>query len=282
MAKNSLGTHNTNDGRYFVPEGKKNSITYEKIINDSGDNGYVNRLLIATPTLGNIRMEWANARYGQIIPTNWSMVAMVQNMNGYIPMRYQVADAQNIICREAIEKGFEWLLLVEDDTCPPPDAFVRFNEYIRKADIPVVSGLYYTKSDPSEPLLYRGRGTSFYDNWKMGDKVWVDGVPTGCLLIRVNLLREMWKDAPEYLTPVGGQLTRRIFDTPNKMWFDEEKGQFNTLTGTSDLDWCNRVIEGGYLKKAGYPEIQKKKWPFLVDTNIFAKHIDPSGRVYPY
>ena len=283
MKKNSLGTTNTHSGSYFKPKkSNKKPIQYKQIINDSGDPGYINRLLVATPTLGNVRIEWVSARYGQIIPTNWSMVTMIQTMNSYIPTRFQVADAQNIIVKEAIAKQFEWLLLIEDDTCPPPDAFVRFNEYIRENKYPVVSGLYYTKSEPSEPLIYRGRGTSFYDNWKMGDRVWADGVPTGCLLIRVKLLKAMWDDAPEYTTPVGGQKTRKVFETPNKIWFDEAKGQYNTTSGTSDLDWCTKVIKGKYLAKAGYPEIQKKKYPLLVDTNIFCKHISIDGKVYPY
>lgn len=282
MKKNSLGTTNTNTGKAFKPKGKKNPIEYQTLVLDSGESTYVNRILVATPTLGNVRIEWVGARYGQIIPTNWSQVEMRQFMSGFVPMRFQVADAQNIIVKEAIEKQFEWLLLWEDDTCPPPDAMVRFNEYMRNADVPVVSGLYYTKSEPSEPLLYRGRGTSFYEDWKMGDKVWVDGVPTGMLLIRVKLLEEMWKDSPEYLTPVGGQLTRRVFDAPNKLYFNEETGEYSAVTGTSDLDWCTRVIQGEYFAKAGYPKIQKKEWPFLVDTNIFCKHIDTSGRVYPY
>lgn len=283
MPKNSLGTTNTHTGAYFKPsDASKKPIQYRQIINDSGDPGYNNRLLVATPTLGNVRMEWVGARYGQIIPINWSMVMMTQSMNSYVPVRFQVADAQNLIVKEAIEKEFEWLLLIEDDTCPPPDAFIRFNKYIRENKYPVVSGLYYTKGNPSEPLIFRGRGTSFYDNWKMGDKVWVDGVPTGCLLIRVKLLKAMWDESPEYTTHVGGQLTRQVFETPNKIWFDEERGQYNTLAGTSDLFWCTRVMKGKYFAKAGYPEIQKKKYPFLVDTDIFCKHITIDGMVYPY
>lgn len=281
--KNSLGTTNTNTGRYHKPVRRKTpAIEYKRIMEDSGSPGYTNRLLVATPTLGSVRIEWVTARYGQIIPTNWSMVQMLQYMNQYVALRYQIADAQNLIVKEAIEKKFEWLLLIEDDTCPPPDAFVRFNEHIRNNTAPIISGLYYTKSEPSEPLLYRGRGNSFYDDWELGDKVWVDGVPTGMLLIRVKLLEEMWKDSPEYRTANGNQLTRRVFHFPENVWFDEKTDTFNTLTGTSDLDWCTRVIEGDYIAKAGYPKIAKKKYPLLVDTNIFAKHITLEGRVYPY
>jgi hypothetical protein len=120
------------------------------------------------------------------------------------------------------------------------------------------------------------------DSWDLGDKVWVDGVPTGMLLIRVELLRQMWNDSPEYRTANGNQLTRRVFNFPENVWFDEKTDTFNTLTGTSDLDWCTRVIEGDYIAKAGYPKIAKKKYPILCDTAIFAKHITLEGRVYPY
>ena len=128
---------------------------------------------------------------------------MQQFINSYSPLRYQVADAQNLIVREVVQRDFEWLLLIEHDTCLPPDGFIRFNEYIRNADTPVVSGLYYTKTRPSEPLVFRGRGTSFYDDWKLGDRVWCDGVPTGCLLIHAGILRAMWAESEEY--QVGNQ-----------------------------------------------------------------------------
>src|SRR3990167_2616754 len=108
---------------------------YTNKIQDSGVKNFVNRLMVGTPTRGPIRMEWAAARYGQIITSNWSKVDMIQYMSGYIPMRYSVADAQNLIVQEAVAKNYEWLLLIEDDTIPPPDAFVRFNEYMRSGEI---------------------------------------------------------------------------------------------------------------------------------------------------
>lgn len=251
-----------------------------QIIQDSRDPGYVNRLLIGTPTTGSVRMEWVNARYGQTIPTNWSMVQMVQFMNIFMPYRYQVADAQNLIVKEAVEKDFEWLLLIEDDTAPPPDAFIRFNQYMRDGTVPIVSGLYFTRSIPAEPMIYRGRGNSFYTDWKRGDKVWCDGVPTGMLLIHHSILKAVWDESPEYLC--GTVKTRRVFNTPRDMWYNETTGSFNTTEGTSDLDWCTKLVRDGFFTKAGWPQYQKKKWPFLVDTNIFCRHIDRgSGIQYP-
>lgn len=246
---------------------------------DSGSTSFMNRLLVFTPTRGTVRMEWVAARYGQIIPTNWSMITLQLFLDSFIPIQYSVADAQNLACKEVVEKNYEWMLMIEDDTMPPPDAFIRFNKYMQKGDIPVVSGLYFTKSEPAEPLVYRGRGNSTYTNWKIGDTVWCDGVPTGMLLIHGDIIRAMWNESEEYTT--HGLKTRRVFHTPADMWFDESIGQLKSETGTSDLKWCSDVIKGKFLEKAGFPEIQKKKYPFLVDTNIFCLHISPEGTKYP-
>lgn len=252
---------------------------YNTTIQDGGTDSYTNRLLIATPTTGNVRVEWVQARYGQIIPTNWSMVQMLQFMNSYIPLRYQVADAQNLIVREMIERNYEWLLLLEHDVVIPPDCFIRLNEYMRDRTAPVVSGLYYTRSRPSEPIIYRGRGTSYYADWKQGDKVWADGVPTGILLVHGSILKAMWEESEEYM--LGNIKVRRVFDTPRALWIDPETGSFNTTSGTSDLDWCTRVMMGNYFVKAGWPQYQQMRWPFLVDTNLKCAHINPNGEQFP-
>lgn len=242
------------------------------------DGPWRHRLLIGTPSTGWYREEWINGRFGAIIPTNWSHVTMTQSLPTVAPLNYLVADAQNLIVRHALVNGFEWLLLLENDNVLLPDAFIRFNEYMREKEIPVVSGLYFTKSIPPEPLIYRGRGNSFYRDWRIGDKVWCDGVPTGCLLINCKLLKAVWDESPEYR--VSGELTRRVFHEVAEI-IETPEGNL-VRAGTSDLDFCDRVIKEGYFEKAGFPEFQKKQFPFLVDTNIFTWHIDNNnGRMYP-
>lgn len=238
------------------------------------------KVLVGTPTLGSVRMEWVQGRYNQVIPSNYSKVDMIQYMNSFIPIRYSVADGQNLIVQEAITKGFDWLILIEDDTIPPPDALLRFNEYIRHGKYPVVSGLYFTRSDPAEPMLYRGRGNSYYTDWKLGDVVEVDGVPTGMLLLDVRLLKAVYNDAPEY-TVGGSHRIRQVFETPGKTWFNPQTGAQEMLVGTSDLDFCTRVIEQGYLKEH-WPELAAKQYPFITDTRINCMHIERSdGTQYP-
>ena len=235
-------------------------------------NAVQKRLLIFTPTMGNVRMEWVQARYAQMIPTNWSFADMLQFLSSQIPMEYQLADAQNLLAKKVVEDGYEWVIFIEDDNVIPPDAFIRMNEYMNEGTIPMVSGLYFLKSTFAEPLLYRGRGNSHFRNWKLGDRVWVDGCPMGFLLVHGSLIRAAWEESEEYV--VMGEKVRRVFEQPNRMWYDEVSGGIVAKGGTTDLQWCSRLMEDGLLAKAGWPKFQKMKYPFLVDTRIFVKHID--------
>lgn len=271
--------------RYVGPVVKNPPIRpYTQIVKDSQDPGYINRLLIGTATTGNLRVEWVQARYGQIVPTNWSHVQYLHYMNAFMTLRHQVADAQNMIVKAAVEGDYEWLLLYEHDVLPPADAFKRLNDYMIEAQWPVISGLYYTRSRPSEPLVYRGRGTGYYADWQFGDRVLVDGVPTGFLLIHMGIIRAMWDNAKDYIIqhPDGRQeQLKMIFDAPRQQWLDPDTGQYNTITGTSDLAWCSDIINGGYLAKAGWYEHQEMEYPFLIDTELFCRHINPDGEQFP-
>lgn len=240
-----------------------------------------NRILIATPTLGIIRYEWAAVRFGQVIPCNWSSNSMSTGLGNIVPLHYLVADGQNLSVQHAITQDFEWLLFWEDDVIPPVDTFLKLNEYMKKMNTPVVSGLYFTKGEYSEPILYRGRGTSCFCNFCIGDKVWVDGVPTGMLLIHMSLLKIMYTESEEYTT-IGGLKARKVFDTPSDVFYDPQTYNPQSARGTSDLNWCTRVMKEKVLERAGWPKIGKKKYPFLCDTHIFCKHVDlTSGKQYP-
>jgi len=246
---------------------------------DKNLQNWSKRILIGTPTTGLIRMEWVSSRFSQIIPTNWSHVDIWQFMSSYMPLAYQIADAENLIAKTVVEGDYEWLLFIEHDNLLPPNTFRKINEYMMSKEYPVVAGLYFTKSVPPEPMIYRGLGSGYFDKWKFGDRVMCDGLPFGCTLIHGNIIRELWKDSPEY--SVNEQITRRVFDNPSEGWRDPVSGAHMSRSGTTDLNFCRRVIDGGYLTKAGFPEHQKMKYPFMVDTTIFVRHIDNNGVQWP-
>lgn len=241
---------------------------------------FTNRLVIGTPTLGVVRMEWVQARFGQTIPTNFSLVDVHQFMSPYQPIGFQLADAENLTAKVVVEGNFEWFLSWEDDNLPPLDALIKINQYIIKGDVPVISGLYTTKSVPPEPILYRGMGQGYYADWKLGEKVWVDGIPFGFTLIHGDIIRALWKKSPEYV--VNGTVTRRVFNAPSESYVDPVTGGWMNTSGTSDLAWCKRLMKDNIFAEAGFPEYQEKEFPFLVDTTIFVKHIDrQTGIIYP-
>lgn len=253
------------------------------IVQDSGDPGYTNNLLVGTACTGLLRCEWVAARYSQQIPLNWSMAGHMQVMTSgvldYMPLRHLVADAQNLIVAEAIRLDMEWLCLLEHDCVLPPNAFFMLNKWMKETPAPVVSGLYFSRAYPSEPMVFRGMGMGVYTDWRLGDVVEVDGVPTGCLLIHMGLLRAMWDDSEPYT--VKGIKTRRVFETPRYSWYDPDTGHTNMAVGTSDLEWCKRVKAGDYLRRSGWTEYADKEYPFICDTRLFCRHIQPSGETFP-
>lgn len=235
------------------------------------------RVLIGVPTLGTVRIEWHNAMGALVIPTNWQNSAQT-------PINFLTDDAQNIICAQAISANFDWVLFIEDDVLVPADLFQRLRPYMDHAKYPVVCGLYHLKTIPPEPMVYRGRGNGPYLKWKPGQVVEVDGVPTGCTLISVKLLKAVMAHRNEtYTLQLGPErkAVPRIFETPRRSWSDPKTGSVRKMVGTSDLVFCDYVIEHGLLAKAGWKDLAKKPYPFICDTRIACGHIDrETGQVF--
>lgn len=237
------------------------------------------RLMISVPLTGLIRAEWAISKYGQTIPCNWSQVEMISWMDMFAPLGFLVADARNSTVKQFIDGNFEWLFFIDHDVLMPPNTYQKYNDYMLKRDVPIWGGLYFTKSVPSEPLIYRGLGNSYFTKWKLGDKVWVDGMGLGCNVIHRSILEAVYKDSEEY--SIGSLKLRRVFDTPSNTYYDAETNAWFSKGGTEDLVFYHRVKDGGYYKKAGWSKYQEKPYPLLCDTSIFCKHIDWDGIQYP-
>jgi hypothetical protein len=230
---------------------------------------YKHKLLVGTPTLGTIRIEFHNAINGLVMPVNFQI-------SNQTPIGFLVADAQNLICKDALARGFEWLLLLEDDVIVPPDLLLRLETYMVAKEVPMVSGLYPLKSTSPMPFIFRGRGTGVYTDFKVGEKVWADGVPTGCLLLHTSLLEAMAKVVPTYPISANGDQIKlpRIFETPRKAYADAGAGTYQKLVGTSDLYFCDQMKEHDILRKAGWKKIAAKPFPYLVDTAINCGHVE--------
>lgn len=212
------------------------------------------------------------------MPVNWASTGFDLD---YVVCGYSIADAYNLITKKALEIGVDWLIIIEDDVMIPPNGLLKMAEYVDEGKEPVVSGLYYTKSNPAEPLVFRGRGNGAYKKWEYGDKVRCDGLPMGFLLIHTSILRWLWDREEHYKAPDGADL-KRVFETPKQIFWDPERGGLERLEGTQDLHFFDRVIMNKVLKKTGWKKQAKMKYPFICDTNIFCQHIDrATGIKYP-
>lgn len=240
------------------------------------------KIMVGVPTLGVIRIEWDVHRRGQTIPINWQSgeVTATHSPESVISLGYSIADAQNVIVERAYLDKYEWLLLWEDDVLPPFNALIQLSKHMEHKTAPIVSGLYYSKGNPSWPLLFRGRGNGSFRDFKMGDRVWCDGVPTGFFLCHMSIMNYLWENSREYNLPDGRKI-REVFKFPRDSWYDPVQDRYFAQMGTSDLFLCDRIIKEKIFEKTGWEKFQQMKYPYLVDTKIFCQQIDLNGVYYP-
>ena len=237
------------------------------------------RIMVAVPYTGLIRVEWSVGKNSQVVPVNWAQIDYMSLLDPYSPLGFQVADARNLAVDRFLKGEHDWLWFIDHDVVLPQGTTLRMNQYMIDAKVPIVSGLYFTKGKPSEPLIFRGRGNGYYADWQMGDKVWVDGVPMGCTLIHRSILKAVSDKVDSY--KLKGRQIKEVFKTPSRIFEDPETGAFENATGTEDLEFCSYVLDNDILKETGWKDLVGKKNPFIIDTGIYCQHIDFHGTTFP-
>ncbi len=109
---------------------------------------------------------------------------------------------QNILNDPELSK-WKYILTLEDDNIPPPDAHIRLLESIEESGCDAVSGIYFTKGDINMPQAY-GDPKEFAETGVLrfnpiditgflqrGVVVEVNGIAMGCALWRMDLFRSV-------------------------------------------------------------------------------------------
>ena len=152
-------------------------------------------------------------------------------------------------------RPFRFMLTLEEDNTPPPDGILRLIETIHDGDFDAVGGLYWTKGEEGQPMIY-GDPTVLPKNFApqppLVDQVQrCNGLGMGFTLFRVALFEKMAKDLPKDAKSVR-QWFRTVQDyTPGvggraftqDLWFFDQATKYGGRFASD-----NRVHVGHYDK----------------------------------
>ena len=124
-------------------------------------------------------MRWSNARHSLALPLGTSSMTITLDDKG------DIAAKRNLICKEAIEKGADYIFMLGDDVIVPGNAVLQMLG--RKKDL--ITGVYWTKNNPTHPYIWKGLQRGPYMDWKAGELFKVDFAGCDCLLIRTEILK---------------------------------------------------------------------------------------------
>jgi len=176
---------------------------------------------------------------------------------------HEVGEAYNAMISDVLKNPelskWRYVMTLEDDNIPPPDAHIRLLESIEWGNYDAVSGLYFTKGEHNMPMAY-GNPADFARTGVLdfqprdvrtalaaGQIMPVNGIAMGCGLWRMDLFREL---APPWYVTVNDIV-------PDK----------GAQCFTQDLWFCERAVRAGKR--------------FAVDMRVKVGHMDPNtGTIY--
>ncbi len=188
-----------------------------------------------------------------------SLAMPINFSNQYHIVRDKVIDvARNEIVEATLanDTGPRFLFFLDNDVIMPPNSLRQLIHRLENSppDVGAVTGVYYSKSEPGEPLIFMERGRGSHYDWRAGDyiKIWAAGC--GLVVIRTQCLRDM-------------ELQK------GRPWFDidyglhkNEKGALEARSITEDLYF--------YDKMAHTFAPNGKPYSLWCDTGIQAQHYE--------
>ena len=142
------------------------------------------------------------------------------------------------LAERALALGTDYMMCFDDDTVPPAHA-INSLWYVmaQNPKAAIVGGIYVTKSDQPECIVYQEIGGGAFWDWTLGDIFKCKGLGLGCMMIRLSALKDIPK--PWFKDTLGNSQQRKemIGDIPIVVVSDQ---------GTDDLYLCQKVTDAGY------------------------------------
>lgn len=202
-----------------------------------------------------VPVQWALSHMNLITPLNTTMSYLVE-------FGRLSAEARQIMTQQAIRMNAKYILYWDDDTLPPQLGLYTLHNWMeRHPEAGAISGVYTTRENPNEPLIYTKHGEGAAWDFPMGpgaEPVPIFGAGAGFLLTRVEAIKDVQSKLPEG-TPI---------------WADER-----TVPG-GDPDGHNRRIMWGHDVRFCHL-LNKNDWPVYVHGQVLCDHLDiGSATVY--
>ncbi len=123
------------------------------------------------------------------------------------------AEARTKVVQQAREHNAKWLFMVDTDVFPPPDAITKLMSHSK----PIVTGIYYMKSHPPQPVIFKQMGDGPYWDYPVDDFFEIEGSGLGCCLINMEVFDEFdkhnlpyFKENWVYTKPDGSKIKVKV------------------------------------------------------------------------
>lgn len=212
------------------------------------------------PSLGMVSLKFHVAASRLQIPVNSSMRSItVEGM--------EIGEARNYIAEEYLKMDPlpKYLFFLGDDMLPPWNGLIKLWEEMETGKWDLLSGLYYLKQEPPEPLLRRKNITGSLKagvHYEVGEVVPVDITGLDFCLIKPEVFDKI--DKPYFKTGFAEYPDNSINHVING---ENSAIQTSVIMHTEDTYFLNKMIE--------------KKMSIGVHTGIRISHYDHvSGLIY--
>lgn len=225
---------------------------------------------ILTPTLGRVTMPWADQRSKLLFPMNCGRYpfTMQDKAGGEIAeVRNAMVEFFLALKRNSPGAEFPGLFWLDDDVIPcSPAILIRLIGHER----PIASGVYFTKMEPGEPLIFPG-GSSGTTPFRPGEVFESWGWAQGLCWIELGVYERMrdeldlgvdkygnpaWYKTPEFGVDTNGALI--LGGTEDFVFFDNA-----SKLGYRPLVDCDKHAFGWHIDLKtlqGYPMQQFDQW----------------------
>lgn len=165
-----------------------------------------------------------------------------------------VYDARNNLAKIAIERGFDRILWLDSDMTFSPDIFKRISK-IMDAGAEMVSGLYFKRREPFEPVIYKFcdltdndkgikvPGTVTYDDYPKDTIFEIEACGFGGVMTSVELIKRVAEKFGAPFMPAEG--------------FGEDMSFCRRVKAIGAKMFCDSSVKMGHV---GYRPITEEDW----------------------